>query len=212
MSMSNDDKPNLFHQLFSSNKEVKKEEEKPSFKGDSNAEELDVRFAENFTAKGGKFIYCQSTKELIAYIKSLQEEYKWNHIFSWDHHLKTQLEKLGLVQEGEFFMDESDAAISENFALLADEGAIMLTPDQATNRRLTTFPGHHIILASKANLIDNLENAIKEFNHSYIDKLPSLIDLDKENKICKANHARLLSAQASAEVYVFYLDEKNLDD
>lgn len=206
--MPNDDKPNLFQNLFKSvNKDDKAMPQK--FEGASKAEELDVRFAENFVAKGGKFIYCQNEAELIGYIKSLKAQSKWNHVFSWDFHLKKQLTELGFVQDGEFFMDESDAAISGNFALLADEGAIMLTPDQATNRRLTTFPPHHIILASRDNLVSNLEVAISTFKEEYFDKLPSLIDLDEENKICKANLSRLLNAQGTAEVYVFYLDDSN---
>lgn len=212
MNTPNEDKPNLFQNLFKSiNKEEKVEPQK--FEGDSAAAELDVRFAENFVAKGGKFIYCQNEAELINYIKSLKEQNKWNHVFSWDFHLKKQLVQLGFEQEeGDFFMDESDAAISSNFALLADEGAIMLTPDQATNRRLTTFPPNHIILASRANLVTNLEKAIEAFKDEYFDKLPSLIDLDKENKICKANLSRLLNAQGSAEVYVFYLDDSNFGE
>lgn len=206
--MPNEDKPNLFQNFFKSgNKEEKAEPQK--FTGISSAEELDVRFAENFVAKGGKFIYCQNETELLGYVKSLKEQNKWNHVFTWDFHLKKQLIQLGFEQEGEFFMDESDAAISGNFALLADEGAIMLTPDQATNRRLTTFPPHHIILASRENLVANLEQAIVNFKEEYYDKLPSLIDLDKDNKICKANLSRLLNAQGSAEVYVFYLDDSN---
>jgi len=209
MNMSSDDKPNLFHNLF---KSEKKEDKSvlPKFVGASKAEDLDVRFAENFVAKNGKFIYCENKEQLVAYINSLKEQNKWNHIFTWDIRLKEKLSQLGFKQEGEsFFMDESDAAISGNFALLANEGAIMLTPDQATNRRLTTFPSHHIILASKKNLRKDLDEAIEDFNKEYIDKLPSLIDLDKENKICKANHSRLLNAQGSAELYVFYLDDSD---
>ena len=209
MNMSSEDKPNLFQNFFKSgNREEKAMPKK--FEGASKAEELDVRFAENFVAKGGKFIYCQNEEELIGYIKSLKEQNKWNHVFSWDFHLKRQLAQLGFEQDGgDFFMDESDAAISSNFALLADEGAIMLTPDQATNRRLTTFPPNHIILASRDSLVSNLEASIEAFKEEYFDKLPSLIDLDKENKICKANLSRLLNAQGSAEVYVFYLDDSN---
>jgi L-lactate dehydrogenase complex protein LldG len=209
MDMSiEDSKPSqgLFKTTFSTGETQKK---MPlTVKGPSNAEEMDVRFAENFSANGGKFIYCESNSKLIELLNSLKVENKWNYLFTWEHQLKNYLRSIGLEQEEEheFFMDNSDAAISQCFTLLADEGVILLTPDQATNRRLTSFPPHHIIIASRANLTPNLERGLDMFREKHFDKLPSLIELNEERKICKANHARLLNASGTASVYVFYVD------
>lgn len=196
----------LFRTIFST-------EETPSkmpltVKGPSNAEEMDVRFAENFSATGGKFVYCESQDKLLTYLKSLKTENKWNFIYSWEPRLRGFLSSMGFVQENaeEHLMDNSDAAASQCFALLADEGVILLTPDQATNRRLTTFPPHHIIFASRESLVPNLERGLDNFRGQYFDKLPSLIELNEKRPICKANHARLLDASGSSNVYVFYLD------
>ena len=196
----------LFRTIFSA-------EETPNkmplnVKGPSSADEMDVRFAENFSASGGKFVYCESQDKLVAYLQSLKTENKWNFIYSWEPGLRGFLSALGFVQENdeEFLIDNSDAAASQCFALLADEGVIMLTPDQATHRRLTTFPPHHVIFASKDSLVPNLERGLDNFRGQYFDKLPSLIELNEKRPICKANHARLLDASGSSNVYVFYLD------
>tara|TARA_B100000497_G_scaffold121017_1_gene150180 strand:+ start:851 stop:1495 length:645 start_codon:yes stop_codon:yes gene_type:complete len=177
-------------------------------KGPSKAAEMDLRFAENFSASGGKFIYCESAAKFLVLLNSLKSENNWNFLYSWDHTLRNYFKSLGFEQddEYEFFMDNSDAATSRCFALSADEGVILLTPDQATNRRLTTFPPHHVIIASRANLVPNLERGLDMFRAQYYDKLPSLIELNKERKICKANHARLLNASGTANVFVFYID------
>lgn len=196
----------LFRTIFSTEETTSK---MPlTVKGPSNAEEMDVRFAENFSASGGKFVYCESQDKLLTYLKSLKSENKWNFIYSWEPRLRGFLSSMGFVQENaeEHLMDNSDAAASQCFALLADEGVILLTPDQATNRRLTTFPPHHIIFASRESLVPNLERGLDNFRGQYFDKLPSLIELNEKRPICKANHARLLDASGSSNVYVFYLD------
>lgn len=199
----------LFKTVFSPGDSGPKE--KPSFKGPSKAIEEDVRFAENFTASGGKFIYCESNSLLVKLLNSLKEENDWNHIFVCDHRIKSYLTSLGFIQEeNEFFMDNSDAAISNCFSLLADEGVILLTPDQATNRRLTSFPPYHIVIASKANLSKNLEVGLEKFKTQFMDKLPSLIELNEERNICKANHARLLNAAGTPNVFVFYVDTPDI--
>lgn len=213
MDMSTEEnKPSqgLFRTTFSTGETQKK---MPlTVKGPSKAEELDVRFAENFSASGGKFIYCESSAKLVGLLNSLKAENKWNFLFTWEHDLKNYLKSLGLQQEEEqeFFMDNSDAAISKCFTLLADEGVILLDPHQATNRRLTSFPPHHIIIASRANLVPNLERGLDMFRSEYFDKLPSLIELNEERPICKANHARLLNASGTASVFVFYVDVPSL--
>ena len=212
MDMSSEDKnpsEGLFRTTYSVSDERSKEA--VSFKGPSTAEDLDVRFAENFTNSGGKFIYCESSKNFVQLMNSLKTQNEWNHVFIWDHHIKNYVSNLGLKQEEfEFFMDNSDAAMSDCFGLLADEGVILLTPDQATNRRLTSFPPHHIIIATRANLMVNLEKGLDRFKEKFMDKLPSLIELNPERKICKANHARLLNASGTPNVYVFYIDAPQL--
>lgn len=204
MDISNEEN-SLFSGLFRSSSG---EESRPiSFKGPSSAADLDVRFAENFTATGGKFIYCDSEKNFVDLLQSLKDQESWNHIFIWDEKLRGYLKNLGLEQvENEFFMDNSDAALSACFALLADEGVVLLTSDQATNRRLTSFPPHHLIFASKNNLVSHLEKGLDLFKEQFFDKLPSLIELNSERNICKANHARVLNAQGTPNVYVFYID------
>lgn len=212
MDTSNEGKSGLFQNLF---KSISQEEDKrvtPSFKGPSEAEDLDLRFAENFTASGGKFVYCSSVKEFIHLLESLKEENSWNHVFSWNPAIKNLLEFHDFQSKTiGFFMDNSDAAISDCFALLANEGVIMLTPNQATNRRLTSFPPHHLLIATRENLHESLDQAIAAFQNEYYDKLPSLLELNEDRKVCRANHARLLNAEGTPNVFVFYIDIPNLD-
>lgn len=208
-----EEKKGFFQGLFGREEEEQDDSSISSeqFKGKSTAEALEVRFAENYSNLDGKFVFCDNLRVFFNYLSSLQSENKWNNIFSWNNELRTFFKSHQFPFNEELLIEESDAAISECFALIADEGVIMLTPNQATHRRLTTFPQNHIIVAYKKSLIENLDEALVKFQIAFQDKLPSLIDLDPDCKICKANHSRVLNATGNANVFVFYIDSLDFE-
>lgn len=206
--MSADNISNLFRSLFPEDDNKKKDEQKP-FVGKSGAEELDVRFAENFSASGGRFIYCENSSQFFKLLQSLKAENEWNQLFVCDHEINIFMQDYEF-ENGAVYkkMEDSSAAISYCYGLLADEGVIMLAPHQATNRRLMDFPNHHVIIAFKSNLIANLKEAVEDFKQTFHDKLPSIIELHENNPVYQANKAHLLNASGTSNVYVFYIDEE----
>lgn len=172
----------------------------------------DVKFAENFVAQGGKFIYCENTQQFFLYLKSLQEENHWNYIFSWNQHLVNLMTKYEFQEHNpEMLIQFTDAALSYCESLIAENGTILLSPDQSSHRKLTTFPKYHIIVASKNNLSETLNDALKKFNDNYINRLPAILELNEDKKFYKANHTRLLSATGTNEVFVFYIDSEEIE-
>jgi L-lactate dehydrogenase complex protein LldG len=175
--------------------------------GQTKTMAIDVTFAENFVSQGGKFIYCENTSQLFLFLKSLQEQFKWNYIFSWNPALRNLMEKYEFQQDDpEMLIQYSDAAISFCDTLVAEHGVIVLSPDQSSNRKLTTFPKHHIIIASQNNLVATIEDAIKVFNNNYFNRLPAVLELNDDKKVYRSNHSRMLSADGTKDVYVFYVD------
>lgn len=186
-------------------------EPKPD-KQQSNAMINDVKFAENFVAQGGKFIYCEDIFQFLQFLKSLQVENGWNYIFSWNPEIRKIFTKYEFqVDDPEMLIQYADAAISYCDSLVAENGCIMLAPDQSSNRKLTTFPKHHIIVASQNNLADTLDEAIQLFKTEYFNKLPALLELNEDKRVYKAYHSRLLSADGTKDVYVFYIDTPTIE-
>lgn len=178
----------------------------------SNSEFLDEKFAENFVFSGGKFIFCQDEKELIHFLKSLKEENKWNHVYASEFELldflsfnNFQREEIGIK------LEDSDAAISNCFSLSANDGVIILSPEQATNRRLVNFPKVHIIVAYKNQLKKDINIAISNFDTKYDGRLASILELHKGRPIAKANRKTLISAEGPQDVYLFYIDKDKID-
>lgn len=206
--MPADNTSNLFRSLFPED-DKKKEENKVSFKGKSVAEELDIRFAENFTEAGGKFVYCENSSAFFKMLQSLKLENDWNEFYVCDHDINIFMQNYGF-ENGQVYkkMEDCDVAISYCYGLVADEGVVMLAPHQATNRRLTDFPNHHVLIAYKSNLISNIEEALTDFKNTFHDKLPSIIELNENSPVYQTHKAHLLNASGTSSVYVFYIDEE----
>lgn len=180
-----------------------------SFKGVSSAQDLEVRFAENFVDSGGKFIFVENLPELFEFLSSLKTENKWNNIFSVDKDFSRLMAKHSFqAEENDYLLDNSDAAVTLCYSLSADEGVIILSPEEATNRRLNTFPKNHIIVAFKDQLKPNIEKAIWGFKDSYESRLPSVLELYPEKPVAKTNHKTLLSAEGPKNVFLFYIDKE----
>jgi hypothetical protein len=60
-------------------------------------------------------------------------------------------------------------------------------------------------------LVESLNEAINLFKLEYFDRLPALLELDDDRPCYKANHSRLLSADGTKDVYVFYIDTPTID-
>ena len=145
-----DDNKTIFVKSVSPNLET---ETTFKFKGISSAVEKDIKFAENFIDSGGKFIFAENMIQVVELLDSLKEKNKWNHIFPVDFDLKELMTKLSFQPEDkENILENSDAAISFCYSISADEGVVILSPEEATSRKLSTFPENHIIIAFKDQL------------------------------------------------------------
>ncbi len=183
----------------------------PFYKSISNSKYLDERFAENFIHSGGKFVFCEDNEEFFDFLKSLKTEKKWNHVFSWNTHLRDFLSKNNFQNnEIGFLLDSSDVAISYCYSLSANEGVIVLSPEQATNRRLVNFPKTHIIIAYKNQLKESISEATLGFDKKYDGRLASLLELHKGRPVTKEHHKFLLKAEGPEDVYLFYIDQEEI--
>lgn len=187
------------------NPEDKKIEIEP-YKSISDSKFLDIRFAENFIFSKGKFIYCENEKEFFNFLQSLKNDENWNTIFSWNPKLLEFFYRNGFQKEEEFLIDESDVAISYCYSLAANEGVIVLSPEQSTYRKQLNFPKTHIIIAYKNQLKENVLEAIANFEKKFPERLPSLLELHNGKPVTKENSKILLNADGPNDVYLFYID------
>jgi len=176
------------------------------YKNVSNSKFLDIRFAENFIDSNGKFIYCENEKDFFSFLKSLKEYKKWNHIFSWNPKLVEFFYRNEFQQDEDFLIDNSDVAVSFCYSLSANEGVVVLSPEQSTFRKQLNFPKTHIIIAYKNQLKETINEAIEGFEKKFPERLPSLLELHKGKPVTKENSKILLGADGPNDVYLFFID------
>ena len=173
-------------------------------------EELDILFASMLIEKGGKFIFCDSIADAVSELKALVEEMKWAHVFCWENEIKDAFCESNF-QKGAigFTLENSNAAMCLCETLVADTGSLILSPKQASRRRLPVFPRVQIFLADTTQIAADLNKAIDLFNLKNRGELPSVLDLADNAKGHYYHDGNLvLKAEGTSEIYVFLVDEK----
>jgi hypothetical protein len=174
------------------------------------AQDLDILFAGMLIEKGGKFLYGETIADAIAELKALAQEMKWAHVFCWENEIKDAFCDNNF-QKGAigFTLENSNAAMCLCETLVANTGSLILSPKQASRRRLPVFPKVQIFLADTSQIAADLNKAIDLFNIKNRGELPSILDLTDNVKGQYYYDGNLvLKAEGTSEIYVFLVDEK----
>jgi L-lactate dehydrogenase complex protein LldG len=172
--------------------------------------ELDVLFAENFTAAGGKFIFADTKEEFVEILKQLKSQFRWKNIYYWEDEIKEILDGHDTLKISiGCTLEKSQSAISLCEYIIANDGSIMLSSKQASTRGLSVFPDAHIILADSSRLVYNLEAGVKKFNKEHGSELPFLIYLsEKASAENKSITQLILNATGTKNIFIVFVDEK----
>lgn len=173
-------------------------------------EDSDVFFAENFTKKGGKFVYCSNKAELFDNLTKFLTVNKLTRSFVWEQELidvlRGEIKDTKLIFDRQY--DISNTAISMCECLVCDEGNILINPFQNNPRPSRVFPNLQIIIASKDQLSVDIEHALFNFSKKYSEPFPFVIDVcnDAKNTRHVANKL-VLNSQGTKNIFLFYCEE-----
>ena len=137
-------------------------------------QDLEIEFAENFTALQGKFSFCFSTTELVNQLETLFTARDWKNIFIKDDELQQILISAGLKISYSNNLSTCDAAITSCEYLIARTGSILLSSAQQSGRTVSVYAPVHICIAYTNQLIYDLEQGLQLIQKKY-QHLPSLI-------------------------------------
>jgi L-lactate dehydrogenase complex protein LldG len=140
-----------------------------------NSHDLEVEFAENFTAVSGKFSFCFNTDELIAQLQILFTSRSWKKIFINDDALQQTLQSAGIQIEYANELASCDAAITGCEFLIARTGSIVLSSAQQSGRTVSVYAPVHICIAYTNQLVYDIKDALEITQKKYHQNMPSLI-------------------------------------
>lgn len=175
----------------------------------TSSEVAEVRFAEQFTALDGNFVFCQDEQELFDNIVTLSERQAWRHLFAWekeiqDFFISNQFKKVRIGRG----LDKADASITSCEALIARSGSILISSSQTNGRGLSIFPPVHLVIAQTAQIVPDLSDALAWMKEKYEKRYPSMVSLiSGPSRTADIEKTLVLGAHGPKEVYVFLLDK-----
>lgn len=168
---------------------------------------LDVLFAQTFQNNGGKFIFCESQRELIENLNTLALQKKWSKIYCWENELQQLFDQHSfsyLNQKEELI--HADAGITTCDALIARTGSVLLSSNAASGRSLSIVPPVHIVIATSNQVIYNLKEVLN-LQTAREGHWPSMLCFTSTNSRTADIEKTLVNgAHGPKELYVFFLE------
>jgi L-lactate dehydrogenase complex protein LldG len=171
-------------------------------------ENLDLMFAEEFTAVQGQFAFCEDEVQFIETLLELAEKRNWRKIYCWEPALQEVLNRY----EYPFFETDKDFTQAEVGltlceALVARNGSIMVSSAQAAGRRLNIYPEVHIVLAYTSQLVPDLKDGFALIKQKYNGNVPSMIsNITGPSRTADIEKMLVLGAHGPKELFVFLLE------
>ena len=169
-------------------------------------EPVDLSFVKNFTASGGKFLYCETEKDAFEFLTKISKESQLNSIFCAESSLQSILHKSGLKPINDN-VQKADAFCSSCEYLISFNGGIMITAKQTIGNKLSDLPETFIIIAHTSQIVENLRAGLTGIRHKYHGDIPSQITTLKGPVTARANEDAG-AATCNKEVYLLLLEDQ----
>jgi len=174
----------IFKKFFGKNKQTlsSKQDEQGKYMPKKNIP-IDELFTLNFMKNGGKFIYCDSMKEVSENFNSILEENNWEakNILCYNEILKKKLNSLNL----KYTKDNPAFFLTNCEALIADKGSILISSNQIKERKLDDLPNDFILFATTSQLKETISEGLRTIKNNRQEHLPTNITTLKHFKFSK---------------------------
>lgn len=171
-------------------------------------EHLDVLFAEEFMAVQGQFAFCEDEVQFIETLLELAEQRNWHKIYCWEPALQEILARYEYPYfETDKDFEQAEVGFTLCEALIARNGSIMLSNAGAAGRRLSIYPGVHIVLAYTSQLVTDLKDGFALIKKKYGANIPSMItNITGPSRTADIEKTLVLGAHGPKELFVFLLE------
>lgn len=175
----------------------------------NNEKELEILFAEQLTGVSGNFIFCENGVDFIENILELADKFNWRKIYCWEPELQELLAhyEFPFYQTDKDF-DQAEVGITLCEALIARNGSVMVSNQNAAGRRLSIFPHQHIVIARTGQLVLDLKDAFQLLKNKYGTQIPSMIsNITGPSRTADIEKTLVLGAHGPKELFVFLIDD-----
>ena len=173
-----------------------------------SGEDLEVKFAEEFSKLQGKFVYCANEKELVQNLTGLVETKQWKEIFCNEKMLKQTLLQNGFTDFSSLGLPSAEAGITTCELLVARTGTIVLSSALESGRTVSVYAPVHICIAYVDQLVYDIKDGLQQLKEKYAGKLPSLISFATgPSRTADIEKTLVVGVHGPKEVYCFLVDK-----
>lgn len=173
----------------------------------SQAEELEILFAEEFTRLMGKFAFCINVADAKDQIQKLIAHKNWKHLYCAEEKISALLQSNGFPGMNSSSLAQCDAAITSCHYLVARTGTIVMSSAQQSGRTASAYAPVHICIAYADQLVFDTRDALKNMKSKYGNDLPSFITFAAgPSRTADIENTQVIGAHGPKEVYLFLID------
>lgn len=171
-------------------------------------EELEVKFAGEFSKLQGKFVYCIDEKEAVQNLITLAEAKQWKEIYCRETLLKETISKNGFTNFSVQDLPVADAGITTCELLIARTGSIVLSSAQESGRTVSVYAPVHICFAYASQLVYDIKDGLQQLKEKYAGQIPSLITFATgPSRTADIEKTLVVGVHGPKEVFCFLIDK-----
>jgi L-lactate dehydrogenase complex protein LldG len=172
----------------------------------------DVHFAQEFSATGGVFMYCENEREAIITLSALCREYHWENLYCADPEFQYLLTRAGVPFESDTEkLKQIQIAVTGCEQLIARTGSILLS--SKNSRKLNVAATTHLVIAFIDQLVDDIKDAIDSLQKRYGNKLPSMISMvTGPSRTADIEKTLVMGAHGPSELWLILIEARPDED
>ena len=175
-----------------------------------DSEGLEIIFANELIALGGKFIYCENEKYFLDDLKILMEQKAWPSIWCVSEKIASVLEAGHISHHADVMEDSAGEVVGLTSCekLIARTGSIVVTDTYSGSRSAYAYPDIHLVLAYTSQVVPSIKVAFQELKTKYVEGLPSQITIiTGASRTADIEKTLVMGAHGPKELYVFLIDD-----
>lgn len=169
---------------------------------------VDEKFTIHFKKNGGKFLYCDSFREVSETLRNIISENGWEghpfYIMNPQLAQKFAKENLTFTEDSKY----SDVFFTTCEHLIAQNGSILVCSNQLKEKKLHELPDNVIVFATTSQLVETIGEGLKRIKKKYKKGIPANITTIKHFQSTAENSNDFLTyGSSSKHLYLLLLED-----